>query len=158
MSRKKMASVRSWRRAVAMECASVSLKSARLGSAVSVSCVAIFWIVASAGLEPHQQVDDAGIGGEHHARGREELARAEAEGAEGKHHQAHHEREPALAIKVVHGDHQDRGSTEDLQPGEARVAEALVQAALEEVEDAQVGHRHGAGDLDHGSKRNEAQS
>ena len=47
---KKIASERSWRCACAMAWFKVSLKSARLGSAVRVSCVAIFWIMTSASV------------------------------------------------------------------------------------------------------------
>ncbi len=106
-------------------------------------------------LEIHEQIDHRRITGEDLQRGLDELARREAEYAEGQHDQAQVEHDGAPLVEAVDGVHHHGVADEHLQPGEARVAEAPIEARAKHHIEPEVDRNHQRGEDPRGSPRDQ---
>src|SRR6266852_806290 len=93
-------------------------------------------------LEIHEQIDHRRIAGEDLQRGLDELAGGEAKHAEGQHDQAQVEHDGAPLVEAVDGVHHHDVADEDLQPGQAGVAEFTIQARTKHRVQPDVDYDH----------------
>ena len=93
-------------------------------------------------LEVEQQGDDGCVTREHEARRRHELPRREPEYPVHEQHGAENQRHGSVLIQHECASHHRRRREHDLQPGEAGVGKAQVDACSEQQVDAAVDDDH----------------